>query len=336
MKRLFVGVLTVIMIIQIFAFTAYAETDLNSKAITKDVLMNNPDYAFATIKGGEIEVDEENSIVKFKNVTVYKSGYTDTNTYLIDGDSYIFESPEEFPVIEDFINGTASWITIIVPVEKNVHIANIHNETIHVDGVWGFSKNVVGYSAVVTDTYDENSELIADLKGLGVLNGDSDGSLNLYSYITRAEFMKLVAEISGFSADEDYGEHFADVPREHWAYQYIGFCRSNGLIQGTVSSADIASGKEPMFNPDEFIQVEDAMKVVLDLTGYLISSDINRTYADTASEIGLIDYMEIFNEKYLIRGNAATVIYNAMHIPIMDINSVATDETLYTKYFGEQ
>ncbi len=324
-----------LLFILICAFILGTYTNCFSAPLPKDVLMNNPDYKFVTFKGGELEVEEDGSVIKFKDVTVYKNGYIDTITYIIDSDTYIFESPEEFAVLDDFINGETKWITIIIPTETNISTTNVKNEPIHVDGVWGFYKNVVGYSEVITETYDEESDIIVKLKELNILNGNQNGNLNLERYITRAEFMKLIAVISGFSADEDYGEYFADVTKEHWAYQYIGFCRSKWLIQGTVSASDIASGKLPMFNPDEFIRVEDAMKVVLDLTGYLISSDINRSYTDNASLIDLIDYAEVFNEKYLTRGNATTVIYNALHIPLMDSNSVKTNQTLYTKFFTE-
>ena len=57
---------------------------------------------------------------------------------------------------------------------------------------------------------------IMELSGEGVINGYADGTFRPEAYVTRAEFVKLI----GATGEVKSGD-FADLPKTHWAYEYV-------------------------------------------------------------------------------------------------------------------
>lgn len=57
---------------------------------------------------------------------------------------------------------------------------------------------------------------IMDLSSEGVINGYSDGTFRPEAQVTRAEFVKLIG-----TTNERKAGDFADLPKTHWAYEYV-------------------------------------------------------------------------------------------------------------------
>ncbi len=57
---------------------------------------------------------------------------------------------------------------------------------------------------------------IMELNSQGVINGYSDGTFRPEAQVTRAEFVKLIG-----TTNEKKSEDFADLPKTHWAYEYV-------------------------------------------------------------------------------------------------------------------
>lgn len=57
---------------------------------------------------------------------------------------------------------------------------------------------------------------IMDLSSEGVINGYSDGTFRPEAQVTRAEFVKLIG-----TTNERKSGDFADLPKTHWAYEYV-------------------------------------------------------------------------------------------------------------------
>jgi len=57
---------------------------------------------------------------------------------------------------------------------------------------------------------------IMELSSEGVINGYSDGTFRPEAQVTRAEFVKLIGKTNDKKAED-----FADLPKTHWAYDYV-------------------------------------------------------------------------------------------------------------------
>lgn len=57
---------------------------------------------------------------------------------------------------------------------------------------------------------------IMELNSEGVINGYSDGTFRPEAQVTRAEFVKLIG-----TTNEKKSGDFADLPKTHWAYEYV-------------------------------------------------------------------------------------------------------------------
>ena len=85
-----------------------------------------------------------------------------------------------------------------------------------------------------------------------IIKGYGDNTVKPDQAITRAEFIKILAEISLMPIDMT-SEDFADVPATHWAYKYVKSARKAGLITGGYGNS---------FNPDEKITREDMLVIL--------------------------------------------------------------------------
>ena len=76
---------------------------------------------------------------------------------------------------------------------------------------------------------------IVSLASEGNFNGYGDGTFRGDRNITRYEAATLLAKISGFKAPQnnfDQNLKFTDIPKEHWAYPYVGFATKKEIAHG--------------------------------------------------------------------------------------------------------
>lgn len=257
--------------------------------------------------------------------------------------------------------------------------------------------SAVMISATGVSVFGLQPEQIKDLKSFNIMVGDSADSTDLREndYITRAEFCKMVAVMTGYT-DEEINQElnkddglFEDVPNSHWAYKYVSFCHKNGLVNGSyalrwapeenkeitvtpVDKTEIEYNVYPedglnrgenteteeisVFNPEDNITYQDALKVLVCVLGYEPFAEMNggypAGYVNAAKRYKILD-KNFKGEDYITRGEAAEAVHNALYIPLMkekvqdssednvesgeyiiaDGNNGTTLETLYLKYF---
>ncbi len=214
---------------------------------------------------------------------------------------------------------------------------------------------------------------IEALEKLGVINYYEDGSFKPEKEITRAEFCKMVALITGYNENYDAPIMlFSDVPYDHWAFAYIDYCYQNGYIEAVVAPQknyvvsldeygnpfkdefgykNLDSAK---FSPEEKMTYPECFKTALQITGYAPRASMRRGYP-----AGYVEEAEIhqlitgdkpdYATDIVTREMAVEIVYNTLYLPLMlkkpaesspnqewfiaDGTNDTTYMTLYTKYF---
>ena len=96
----------------------------------------------------------------------------------------------------------------------------------------------------------ENYEAISYLKDQGILVGYPDGSFRPYGLVNRAEFLKILIEMSGYNF---YGSNcYPDVANQ-WFAPYVCTAKSLGFVNGY---------DDGYFRPEETINFAEASKMV--------------------------------------------------------------------------
>ena len=88
-----------------------------------------------------------------------------------------------------------------------------------------------------TDAADIYQETAANiLTALGIFEGFPDGSFRPYGTLTRAQAAAIIARLLLTRSTADrlpkVNTRFSDVGINHWASEYIGYCTTNGIIEG--------------------------------------------------------------------------------------------------------
>ncbi len=159
-----------------------------------------------------------------------------------------------------------------------------------------------------------SSEVLLDLQGFGIVHGDENGNLNLEDGVTRAEFCKMVAVmISGGYVPSGFDARFADVGKDHWAYDYINMAAAYGLISGTDKYS---------FTPDSGITFEQAMKVLVNALGYENMAEAAggypAGYTVTGISLGINKNVSASGSEPLVRADVMTMIYNCLDVCLME------------------
>ena len=114
-------------------------------------------------------------------------------------------------------------------------------------------------AAEITEQY---TNAIKAMNGLKILEGYPDGSFGPEKAVTRAEAAAIIARIVlGAENAKKWPARatFDDVGADHWAVQYIGFCRSRGIIDGVGNNK---------FEPDRPVKQVELAKMLLAARGY--------------------------------------------------------------------
>lgn len=158
-------------------------------------------------------------------------------------------------------------------------------------------------------------KVIFDITSLGIVTGDENGDLLVDEEITRAEFVKMMINLYGYSEISAMGESqemFSDIPVEHWARPYINFAASVGIFQGYPDGT---------FRPDDKVLVQDCIKTLVVALGYDIVAQQKGGYPNgyilVAAEEKLTRDVTAAYESPAKRGDVMTLIYNALDINIL-------------------
>ena len=158
------------------------------------------------------------------------------------------------------------------------------------------------------------------LSGLGVINGDDNGLFNPDNQVTRAEFTKMAVESlgEGDAATSQTTSQFTDAANTtvHWAAGYIAQGVSDKFINGYDDTT---------FGPDDQVTYAQACKMLVAAIGYSTYAENQggwpSGYVAQASTLGITKGVSATNDTNLTRAQVATLIYNAMDVPLCVIDS---------------
>jgi hypothetical protein len=102
----------------------------------------------------------------------------------------------------------------------------------------------------------QNTTEINHLVEKGILKGDENGHLNLYDYVTRAEFVTMILRANGWEPEE--GESIFQDINNHWAKNEIIKATQEGLLKGF---------EDGTFKPDDYVTKEQALRILLRAIG---------------------------------------------------------------------
>ncbi|MGN0163711.1 MAG: von Willebrand factor type A domain-containing protein, partial [Candidatus Ornithomonoglobus sp.] len=144
----------------------------------------------------------------------------------------------------------------------------------------------------------------------GIMEGDENGDLRLDDTITRAEFVKMLMTAAEDSKMDkmlngyDYtGYTFDDVPREHWALEFIAKAKALGFVDGVDNKH---------FSPEQSVTYAQAIKIVLTACGmnpYNVVYPYG--YISAAIDSGMLTGINVKPDEPITRGDAAKLMYNA-------------------------
>ena len=124
---------------------------------------------------------------------------------------------------------------------------------------------IIIFSTIVlaSDESEETYSAVAQrLKYVNLIDGYSDNDLGLENTLTRAEACKMIALICGYTVDfndESADETFEDVPKTHWAYNYIEYLAERKCVSGI---------SENKFSPEENLKFEQLCALIVRALGY--------------------------------------------------------------------
>ncbi len=159
------------------------------------------------------------------------------------------------------------------------------------------------------------------IKALGIMTGDTNGNMNLGSYVTRAEFAKMLVMASAYKDTVEEGTGlsvFSDVKSTYWAAEYIRIAVEQGWFTGYTDGT---------FRPGNTIKLEEAATAVLRLLGYS-DSDLAGTFpaAQIAKykALGLDNQVAKSKGQLLTRKDCMYIFYNLMTATTKEGSTYAT------------
>ena len=177
-------------------------------------------------------------------------------------------------------------------------------------------------------------ESIADLFGRGVISGDENKKFYPDNNITRAEFCKMTAIVSGKTSASNTAASFSDVNRGAWYYNYVMAAAENGLINGyedgsfrpdnNISRQEMAVIISRMIHAEN-IAVEDGNSI-----SFTDIADVNDYARDAVMELsgmGIIsgDGGSFRPNDNLTKAEASTVLYKSRKYAERMKNGAASD-----------
>lgn len=205
--------------------------------------------------------------------------------------------------------------------------------------VFAMMVSTVAFAQTFSDVKEGDNyyEAIETLNKLGILTGDDEDNDGVMDYrpedsITRAEITVIVARIQGQTgATGQTNTIFTDVPSTHWASGYVAMATNQGIINGYGDGT---------FGPDDKVQYQDVVKMLMETLGYKPYANSNGGYPTgyilAAQKQGVIkNVIGAVEGKEATRGQVAQMTYNAIDTPIMDRYVFGSNQEQYVVWDGE-
>ncbi len=170
----------------------------------------------------------------------------------------------------------------------------------------------------VPDTADY-AKAVDQLTGMGIVEGDPDGTFQPDRAVTRAEMTTMIIRALGSEAAATSmagrDTNFRDVDHNHWAAGYVA-------VANTINPQFIQGMGDGTFAPDATVTYAQAVTMLVRSLGYesmAAPSGYPNGYLAQAGAIGMLDGFSIpSNDTELNRGQVAILIDNAtVNCPIL-------------------
>lgn len=159
-----------------------------------------------------------------------------------------------------------------------------------------------------------NRKAIETVVGLNIMELRDNGLFGSDLYITRGEFASSAAKLFGDSINGGYKAlEFTDVPSE---YEYAE------SIYGLVNKSVLNGYGDGTFRPENPVLYEHAVKIMIKVLGYYpLVENSNRTCAELAAELGILNNVKAMDNGYISRENVARLIYNSLEVATLKFSS---------------
>lgn len=168
----------------------------------------------------------------------------------------------------------------------------------------------------------EEVDCVAELGKYSVIKGDPDGNMRLSDNLSRGEAVTLLVRAYGFTPETSIAapaNEFADM-ENHWACNAAMIAKNLRIIDGA---------KGDVFNPDDSINSEEFVKMIICLLGYKELAERRGGnpvgYLMSASQIGVTKGVSIATGQSITREEAVKLLYNSLDIPLMVQTSFGED-----------
>ncbi len=157
-----------------------------------------------------------------------------------------------------------------------------------------------------SDTHSiRNTDAVAMLTDLELLEGDHNHEFNPGSYLTRAEVAKIAALVVTAEPAATGDAPFYDTGKS-WARDYISFCYERGFL----------AWNDGYFYPDEPVTARELVKMLLGAVGYdlsdMVGSDWDVRLDALADELRVYNGYELDYNQPITRDYAARLILNIL------------------------
>lgn len=161
-----------------------------------------------------------------------------------------------------------------------------------------------------------------------IVVGRDGGDLKLDAYLTRAEAMKLIvhgSDLEGKMNEINWAsQSFKDVPKSHWAHDYIEFLRAAGVAKGMPDGN---------FYPEKPVTYQEMITFIVRLDkGFkegapITGRDWAKPYLEYAARKGMLSGVEIkdFNAP-AVRRDIFDIVYNGL--PMLEENNRLRDKVV--------
>ncbi len=158
---------------------------------------------------------------------------------------------------------------------------------------------------------NEQSSVGEKLKELGVIKGDTDGSLRPADKLTREEAIVTITRLMGKEKEAlatKVDPSFKDVPTDHWAKPYIAFAEIKGWTNG------IGEGK---FGLGDNVTTQQYATYMLRVLGYG-DTPYDQSMVEAAKRGLLDDVVATKGSAKITRGDVFVMMYNTLYVKPKD------------------
>lgn len=171
-----------------------------------------------------------------------------------------------------------------------------------------------------------SAESQEDISGLLKALEITDSGALPQTTVTRAEFAGITVRLMRLDEKTVDGDKpiFTDVPKSHWAYNYVIISAQRGWINGYPDGT---------FRPDDPIFINDAVKILLYVMGYdsVLEKENGASLSGMAAQLNLYDGINNTGSIPLARYEMQRLIYNALLADIMSIDEFDDSRFIYSR-----